>query len=131
MTDVLHSCYARASTVADNGKQKPINKDEVQLKVTKDALICGALTLPYNEFEEAYLAETRAKEAYACSIRVTVRGVTYNFEMNQDEYWQGELPFDVQRLNFELPVKLIWISALVKRTVFLGLLAWLIWWLLG
>ena len=93
------------------------------LKVFHDRLECGDWTIPYSEIEEADLFQTRSGLIPCFILKARTPNNTFQFGLNGNKFWKGDLPFDVTRTEGRLKYS---IFSLCLR---LALIAGLVWYL--
>lgn len=88
------------------------------LKVYPDRLVCGDWVLPYGDFQQARLIEFRAGLLRRRGKLLTIKSQqdTFHFGLMAADYWDGELPFEVERGSAALrhsPVSLLFRALIV------------------
>lgn len=133
MTVLLHQCMTKA--VISQGDQlecgpKWITSRRTLLKLFDDHLECGDWTVPYEEIRNAILSSFRTPilrlPGFVLAVRTDAN--TYHFGLNHGDFWNGELPFAVERRKTTLRLSLV--SVLARVAVISGILC-LLWQLLG
>lgn len=128
MTTLLHSCLTKGIRAAgDQLKFGPnwIFSRRARLKLYDDHLECGDWSVPYDDIEQATLSAFRAGlfvTGYV--LRVVTPEQTYHFGLNAGRYWQGELPFVVERTRARLRYSLL---SLTSRLILFGCALYLLW----
>lgn len=88
-----------------------------------DALICGNWTIPYDTIEEAVLYRTSSLFIPCYVLRIKAFGVTYQFGLNPNRFWKGDLPFPVRRETMRLGYS--WFSIIVRVVAVVAIVYWL------
>lgn len=91
------------------------------LKVFADRLECGDWTVPYAAFQEAELFKTRSGIIPCYILKVRTATETYQFGLNGNKYWAGNLPFEVKRTEGRLKFSAF---SIVLRVALLAVLIW-------
>ena len=91
------------------------------LKVYQDRIECGDWILPYSAFEEAVLFQTRSGLIPCFILKIRTSNNAFQFGLNGNKFWKGDLPFDVVREKGRL--KYSWFS-IVFRFLLVAALVW-------
>jgi hypothetical protein len=91
------------------------------LKVFGNRLECGDWRIPYPDFEEAVLFQTRSGIIPCFILKIRTNENTFQFGLNGNRYWKGQLPFEVTRTKGRLKYSPFSIMLRV------GLVAGLVW----
>lgn len=96
------------------------------LKLYNDRLECGDWTVPYEEIRDAILSSFRTPILRLPGFVLAVRtdAETYHFGLNGGRYWNGELPFGVERTKSKLRLSLV---SLLARIAVIGGILYLLW----
>ncbi|MGK7910719.1 MAG: hypothetical protein AB4050_04435 [Synechococcus sp.] len=88
------------------------------LRITTESLECGDWHISYSDIREAVLFSTRQMFIPGYVLRVRTDSKIYQFGLNANRFWKGELPFPVQReqlrlrySRFSIAVRLAWVAA--------------------
>lgn len=92
------------------------------LEVYDDRLECGDWIIPFAEVEAATLFETRQMFIPCYILKVRVAGNTFQFGLNGNRFWRGELPFPVTRDKGRLGYSTF---SIVARLIVIGVIAYL------
>ena len=93
------------------------------LKVFEDRLECGDWNIPYSAIEKAELFQTRSGLIPCFILKARTADHTFQFGLNGNKFWKGELPFEVKRTKGRLKYSAFSICLRV------ALLAGLVWYL--
>lgn len=123
MADVLHTCMTKATTAEGDDIRHSFNwvvSRRASLTITSEALICGDWRIPYDTIDEAVLFQTRQWFIPCYVLRVKVKERIYQFGLNPNRFWKGELPFAVTRermrlkhSTYSIAVRIAFVAALV------------------
>ena len=90
------------------------------MKVFQDKIECGDWKIPYPAIEESELVQTRSGLIPCFILKVRTGEKTYQFGLNGNKFWKGDLPFDVSRTKgrlkhsaFSLFMRITLVAALV------------------
>ena len=72
------------------------------LKVYEDRLECGDWNIPYSAIEEAELFQTRSGIIPCFILKARTADNTFQFGLNGNKFWKGDLPFEVKRTKGRL-----------------------------
>jgi hypothetical protein len=125
----VYSCITKA-IVADGNQlrtgPKWVTSRRGRLKLFGDRLECGDWTIPYVNIREAVLSSFRSPilriPGYLLAVRTD--SDTYHFGLNGGRYWEGELPFPVQRQKARLKMSMI---SIVARVLLIGYALYVVW----
>lgn len=125
----LYSCITKA-IVADGNQlrtgPKWVTSRRGRFILYSDRLECGDWTIPYVDIREAVLSSFRSPilriPGYLLAVRTD--SDTYHFGLNGGRYWEGELPFPVERQKARLKMSMISIAA---RVVLIGYILFVVW----
>jgi hypothetical protein len=95
-----------------------------RLNVFDDALECGDWRISYDAIDEAVLFSTRQMMIPCYVLKVVSAGKIYQFGLNPNSYWKGEMPFPVVREKMRL--KYSWFSFSV-RAALIACVAYFVW----
>lgn len=101
MSEILESCMAKA--IKTNREEftrssKWVLARRGTLFVKKDKLQMDKWVIPYPEIEDAILFKTKTLFFITSYIlMVKFKGEIYQFGLNPNSYWEGDLPFPVKR----------------------------------
>jgi hypothetical protein len=88
-----------------------------------DSLVCGDWTIPYDQIKDATLISFSSLFLPGYILRVRTGDKVYQFGLNGNPYWKGDLPFPVTRERGKLGYSAFSIAARVAALVFV--LYWL------
>jgi len=95
------------------------------LKVFEDRIECGNWNIPYSAIEEAQLFQTRSGIIPCFILKARTADNTFQFGLNGNKFWKGDLPFEVKRSKgrlkystFSLCLRIALISGLVWYVFF-------------
>jgi hypothetical protein len=91
------------------------------LKVFEDRLECGDWTIPYASVSQAVLFETRQMFIPCYILKVRTDSEAYQFGLNGNKFWRGELPFAVVRERGRLKYS---VFSILARIALLVVLIW-------
>jgi hypothetical protein len=95
------------------------------LYVTPRELRCGDWTIPLEQIRDALLFSFRGRFFRTAYVLRVDTGVTkYQFGLNGNAFWEGELPFPVRREHGRIGYSPLSVAA---RAVLLGYLAYRAW----
>ena len=97
------------------------------LRVFDDHLECGNWTIAYEDILDSRLASFRTPvlrfPGYVLSVRTEEH--TYHFGLNgTGKFWQGNLPFPVDRIESRLRLSWISLAARIMVAIGIGILLW-------
>ena len=72
------------------------------LKVFEDRLECGDWNVSYSAIEEAELFQTRSGIIPCFILKARTADNTFQFGLNGNKFWKGDLPFEVKRTKGRL-----------------------------
>ena len=99
------------------------------LQVTETELRCGNWTIPYTEIEQATLMGWRSWLGIPGAVLVVkVKVRTFQFGLMGSKFWEGELPFPVERKQGRPGYSTF---SVILRVVVLAYLAWWVWQVFG
>lgn len=133
MSVPIHKCMTKA--VVAQGDQMEcgpswVMSRRVSLRLFDDRLECGDWIIPYAEIRDATLSSFRTPilriPGFVLAVRTDTK--TYHFGLSNGDFWNGELPFDVERRKASLRLSLF--SLLARVAVISGTL-YLLWRILG
>ncbi len=126
MSKLLHSCSVKAirskGTIAPFGLKWAFARRGT-LEVREDSLLCGDWRIPCSEIQEAILLSTPYLWTKAYVLKIVTEDMTYQFGLNPGAYWQGSLPFPLEREEGGM----IWVVVNILRIViFVGIILYLL-----
>ena len=74
-----------------------VTSRRARLHVFADRLECSDWSIPFTAVEKAVLFETKQWFIPCYVLKVRTADTTYQFGLNSNAYWRGELPFPVDR----------------------------------
>ena len=127
MSKLLHSCSVKAirskGTIAPLGLKWGFARRGT-LEVREDSLQCGDWRIPCSEIQEAVLLSTPYLWTKAYVLKIVTEDVTYQFGLNPGAYWQGNLPFPLEREEGGIT----WVVGNILRIVIIaGIILYLLW----
>ena len=93
------------------------------LNVFPDRIECGDWVIPFCDIIESTLFETRQWFIKCYILKIKTDAKTYQFGLNGNKFWQGDLPFDVERLSGRLKYSRY---SIVVRAMFVMGIVWYI-----
>ena len=119
MPETLYECMTKATTVEGDDirySQNWLMSRRGTLRVTTESLECGDWHISYSDIREAVLFSTRQMFIPCYVLRVRTDVKIYQFGLNPNRFWKGELPFPVQReqlrySRFSIAVRVAWVAA--------------------
>ncbi|MCW0218070.1 MAG: hypothetical protein OJI67_07080 [Prosthecobacter sp.] len=72
------------------------------LKVFPERLECGDWNIPYSAIELAVLLETKQWFIPCYVLKVQAADTAYQFGLNPNKFWKGDLPFQAERQKGKL-----------------------------
>jgi hypothetical protein len=103
-----------------------ITSRRATLKLFDDRLECGDWTVPYEEIRDAILSSFRSPilriPGFVLAVRTDAQ--TYHFGLNGGRFWNGQLPFAVERRKSKLRLSPI---SLLARIAVIGGIFYLLW----
>lgn len=101
MGKIIESCMAKAiKTDSEDFKRssKWALARRGSLIVKEDELQMNQWVFPYSEIDEVVLFKTKTLFFITCYIlMIKFKGDIYQFGLNPNKFWEGELPFPVKR----------------------------------
>ena len=91
------------------------------LKIFRDRLECGDWNIPYSAIEEAELFQTRSGIIPCFILKARTADNTFQFGLNGNKFWKGDLPFQVKRTKGRLKYS---VFSICLRIALIGGLAW-------
>lgn len=91
------------------------------LKVFPDRLECGDWTVPYASIDDAVLFATRQAFIPCYILKVRTDREAFQFGLNGNQFWKGDLPFKVTRERGRLQYSTF---SIVVRVVLAAALIW-------
>ena len=129
MAEPIYKCMTKA--VVGDGDQLEcgpqwITSRRATLKLFQDRLECGDWTVRYEDIREAILSAFRSPILRIPGFVLAVRtnDQTFHFGLNGGRYWDGELPFEVERKKSRLRLSPI---SLLARIAVVGGILYLLW----
>ena len=85
-----------------------------KLEVFSDRIECGDWRIPNEEIEDAVLFKTRPAFRTCYILKIRTADESYQFGLNGNSFWEGELPFEVRRekghleySNFSIAIRIV------------------------
>lgn len=91
------------------------------LNVLPDRLACGDWSIPYPTITQAVLFQTRQMFIPCYILKLQTQDATYQFGLNGNKYWAGNLPFPVTRQTGRLKYSAY---SIVVRVILAAALVW-------
>ena len=91
------------------------------LKVFQDRIECGDWEIPYASIEDAELFQTRSGFIPCFILKVRTPDKTFQFGLNGNKFWKGELPFRVKRTKGRLKYSAL---SVCLRIAIVAVLVW-------
>ncbi len=133
MPEPIHSCMTKA-VIGDGDRlecgPRWIAARRAKLRLFEDHLECGDWSVAYDQIHQAVLSSFKSPilriPGYVLAIRTD--SITYHFGLNGSPYWEGKLPFSVERQKTRLKLSPI---SLVARIMVVGGVMYVLWQILG
>jgi len=93
------------------------------LKVFEDRLECGDWNISYPDIKDAELFQTRSGIIPCFILKARTADSTFQFGLNGNKFWKGDLPFEATRSKGRLKYSLFSIALRI------GFVAGLVWYL--
>lgn len=91
------------------------------LHVWPDRLECGDWTIPFPAITQAVLFQTRQAFIPCYILKLQTQDAAYQFGLNGNKFWAGDLPFPVTRETGRLKYSTF---SIVARIILFAALAW-------
>ena len=91
------------------------------LEVFQDRLECGDWNIPFEEVREAELFQTRSGIVPCFILKARTAENTFQFGLNGNKFWKGDLPFEVKRTQGRLKYSLV---SVCLRLVLIAAIVW-------
>lgn len=127
MSEPLFRCMTKGTTAEGDDIRHSLSwifSRRGSLYVFADRLECGDWTIRYNEMQQAVLFRTRQLLIPCYVLRIKAHGRIYQFGLNPNRYWEGDLPFPATRESMALSYT--WFSLALRLAAGAGLIY--LWW---
>ena len=94
------------------------------LKIYDDHLECGNWSINYSEFQEAVVFSVRSFFLPCYVLRIKANGEIYQFGLNPNSFWKGDLPFEAKREKESIKYSPF---SIIVRVIAVGYIAYLLW----
>jgi len=126
MEKPLFQCMTKATTAEGEDLRRSwswVVSRRGLLKVMPDALVCGDWRIPFDRIDEAVLFSIRSMLP-GFLLRVKSGKTIYQFGLNANRFWKGDLPFPVSREEAKLKQSAFSVAA---RILLMGCIVYWIW----
>ncbi len=100
-----------------------VTSRRAMLKIFPDRMECGDWHISYDQMQRAVLFETKQWFIPCYVLKVQTEDHTYQFGLNSNKFWKGDLPFRVEREKGRLRYSAF--SIALRVAVVLGLIGYL------
>ncbi|MEO1590906.1 MAG: hypothetical protein AAFU71_06405 [Cyanobacteria bacterium J06632_22] len=100
MSDLLYRCFTKATTAEGDDIRRSLNWVTARrtfLKVYTDRIECGPWLIPHTAIDEAVLFRVTQFFIPGYVLRIKTHCEIYQFGLNWNPFWKGDLPFPVER----------------------------------
>ena len=126
MSELLHRCLTKATTAEGDHLRHSLSwvtARRAYLMVFEDRLECRDWVIACGDIEEAVLFSVFAFPLPGHVLRVRALSKTYQFGLNRNRFWKGDLPFPVTREKGRLGYSSF--SAIARLVLLAAILYWL------
>ena len=125
---LLYRCLTKATRAEGDDIRRSFSwvaSRRAMLEIRGDSMVCGDWTIPYDEIDEAVLFSTKQMFIIPVYVlRAKSKGKVYQFGLNPNRFWNGELPFPVHREKMRLGYSTYSIAVRVILVAFVIYLLW-------
>ncbi len=128
MSEPLFQAMCKATTA--EGDQLKVGPNWIvarrgRLKLFEDHLACGDWQIPFADIQLAELNSVRSAFFYrGYVLKVETAERTYHFGLNGNRFWEGDLPFPVERKQASLRYSPV---GILLRLLIAGYLIYALW----
>jgi len=124
----LYRCLTKATRAEGDDIRRSFSwvaSRRAMLEVRGDSMVCGDWTIPYDEIDEAVLFSTKQMFIIPVYVlRAKSKGTVYQFGLNPNRYWKGDLPFPAHREKMRLGYSTY---SIVVRVILVAIVIYLLW----
>jgi len=122
--EALHQCMTKGVKGAAEEFERGmswVTSRRGTLKLFQDRFECGNWTVSYEDLTDAVLFKTKQCFITCYILKLRTSDTTYQFGLNPNKYWEGELPFEVTRESGRLKYSML---SLLSRLALLAVVIW-------